>query len=126
MLYLLAKKLHSTLEKKPYKACVTKLCRLYEVRPKTAKKIIHEITVQKRSKGAGRKIADPDIESKLVQIGKELQRAGRPMARPEIRILGGFYKKELKGDMSIFTEGRLPREIKLSKGWLDKFIKRNG
>lgn len=40
-------------------------------------------------------------------------------------MLGGFYKKDLNGDESINEVGRLPRDIKLSKGWLDKFIRRN-
>ena len=65
-----------------------------------------------RKKGAGRKTMDPNMEKNLLQwIAKEY------------RSTGGFPdSKEIKMQAKIFSHHE---DFKASKGWCDKFIKRN-
>ena len=72
---------------------------------------------QKRKKGGGRKIMCPDLEDYVLErVREEVIHNGTMIERKVIKMLADQYVNSQQNDINHMA----------SKGWLDKFMKRNG
>lgn len=69
---------------------------------------------------AGRKVKNLQFETKLVEWAMEIKEMDQILTRKMVKDKAGEFIKEFikQGEVSL-------RKIRLSKGWLDKFVKRH-
>lgn len=116
------KKVMSEKSQEEAKRSIVRTSRMLGINRKTAGRIIQHGPFRKQ--GAGRKIQNPQLEERMVIIIKKLVKAGRPPSRTEARVLAGHYRSEItKEDHKKEKEGF--KKWKATKGWLDKFMRRN-